>query len=323
MATAEDSAGLVLGIDGGGSRCTAVVAREARAFDAAPAILGRGHAGPANPRVAGHDAACQAIADAIRAAFADAGLAQEATAVACLGLAGVGVPADRDAIYGWAERAGIGRRVIVVPDGLVLFADAGAEPWGIVLIAGTGSLALARPRGALLGAAEACDRCGGWGPILGDEGSGHAIGLAALKAAMRAADGRGPDTLLRAAVLRRFVASGPAELVAKIQSPGVGRREIAAVAREALAAAEANDAVATRIVADAATDLAAHVCTLADRGSFAAGGYPLRLAGGLLAGSAAFRQLVVTELAVRNHAPGIVTVVADPAAAAARFAAIA
>ena len=155
MATAEDSAGLVLGIDGGGSRCTAVVAREARAFDAAPAILGRGHAGPANPRVAGHDAACQAIADAIRAAFADAGLAQEATAVACLGLAGVGVPADRDAIYGWAERAGIGRRVIVVPDGLVLFGDAGAEPWGIVLIAGTGSLALARPRGALLGAVDA------------------------------------------------------------------------------------------------------------------------------------------------------------------------
>lgn len=322
MAPAEKPAPYVLGIDGGGSRCTAVVARVDRGFDTAPVILGRGHGGPANPRVTGHDPACTAISTAIMAAFESAGMQPGSVETACLGLAGVGLPADRDAVRAWAERVGVARRVIVVPDGLVLFADGGAEPWGIVLIAGTGSLALARPASAPLTAAAPYERCGGWGPLLGDEGSGYAIGLAALKAAMRFADGRGPDTSLLAAVLRRFMANGPADLVASIQSPLVGRREIAEVARDALAAAEAGDPVATRIVAGAAGDLAAHVQALAHRNSFASDGYPLRLAGGLLAGSAVFRRLVVEALAT-DGAPGSVGVVTDPAAAAARFAMLA
>jgi N-acetylmuramic acid 6-phosphate etherase len=321
MSAGDASAALVIGVDGGGSRCAAVLARPVPGGTGID-VIGRGRGGPANPRVAGHDTARASITAAIAAAFDDAGVAPATVDAACFGLAGVGLAADRDAVLAWATHAGVARRVVVVPDGLLPFADGGPEPWGVVLIAGTGSLALARPRGLPLSAEAAVDRCGGWGPLLGDEGSGHTLGLAALKAAMRAADGRGPDTILRDAVVRRFDAGEPADLVAKLHAAGVGRREIADVAREVLAAADVGDPVATAIVTAAAADLAAHVRTLAERNDFAAGVYPLRLTGGLLAGSPVLRRLVVESLAASGHGPGSVTVVTDPAAAAARFAAL-
>lgn len=318
MHAGERSPGLVLGLDGGGSRCAAVLGRWA---DGWLDVLGRGAGGTANPRVAGHETARESLLTAIHAAFADAGIDACPVAAACFGLAGVGLAADRDAVLAWATHLPVATTVIVVPDGMLPFADGEAEPWGIVLIAGTGSLALARRRGDPLAAESVADRCGGWGPVLGDEGSGYALGLSALKAAMRAADGRGPATILREAVTRRFAVTEPAELVAKLHAPGVGRREIADVAREALAAANVGDAVATALVVGAATDLAVHVRSLVERNEFAAGVFPLRCTGGLLVGSPLLRQFVVEALTASGHQPGSVTVVSDPALAAARFAA--
>lgn len=318
-AEAEDRGPFVLGIDGGGSKCAAVLAR--LLATGGVEIVGRGRGGPANPRVAGHEVARQSIMAAVAQARGDAGLGERVVASACLGLAGVGLPEDRDAVLAWATQTGLAERVVVVPDGLLPFADGAAEPWGVVLIAGTGSLALARPRGTTLSAETAADRCGGWGPLLGDEGSGHAIALAAFKAAMRAADGRGPDTILHAALLKRFGAVRAPELVAGVHAPGVGRREIADAAREVLAAADVGDPVAAAILTSAAADLAEHVRTLADRNSLAPGVYPLRLTGGLLTGSVMLRRLVVESLVASGHEPGSVIVVTDPATAAARFAA--
>jgi len=321
MAAIEGSAGLVLGVDGGGSKSAAVLARRSAATDGDLTILGRGRDGPANPRVIGHDSARASIVAAIRAAFADAGLPRQRVGAACFGLAGVGLPEDRDAVLAWATQEEVADRVVVVADGLLPFADSAADPWGIVLIAGTGSLALALPRGAQLSAATTADRCGGWGPLLGDEGSGYTLALAGLRAAMRAADGRGPETILLAAMQRRFGVERADELVRRVHAPGENRRMIADAAREVIAAADVGDPVAVAILAAAAADLAAHVRTLAERNGFAAGVYPLRLTGGLLTGSATLRRLVVESLAVGGREPGSVIVVADPSVAAARFAA--
>ena len=109
----------------------------------------------------------------------------------------------------------------------------------------------------------------------------------------------------------------------RLHASDVGRREIADVAREVIAAADVGDTVASAIIAAAAADLAAHVRTLALRGEFAAGVYPLRLAGGLLTGAATLRRLLVDSLSASGYEPGSVTVVAEPAVAAARFAALA
>lgn len=321
MPTADHASSFVLGLDGGGSRSVAVLARRPAAAGGMPEIVGRGVGGPANPRVAGHGVARESLATAIAAAGTAAGIEPRGLAAACFGLAGVGLREDRDAVICWAEELGVAGRFVVVPDGLLPFADGAAEAWGVVLVAGTGSLALAVRPGVPLVHDVAFDRCGGWGPLVGDEGSGYAIGVAALRAVMRAADGRGPRTSLDDVVRRRFSAGGPGDLVARLHDGGAGRREVADIARDVLAAAAAADAVAMGIVAAAAVDLAAHVRTLAERNAFAAGRYPLRLTGGLLVGSDMLRSLVVDSLVAGGHAPGGVTVVTDAAAAAARFAA--
>lgn len=320
MAVIDPDVPLVLGVDGGGSRCAAVLARAAAGGRLE--VIGRGIGGPANPRAVGHETARASIMSAVEAAFAAAGPTARPVAAACFGLAGVGLATDRDAVFEWATQVPIADRMLVVADGMLPFADDAAEPWGVVLIAGTGSLALARPRGAPLTAEAEADRCGGWGPLLGDEGSGHAIALAALKAAMRSADGRGPPTIMLEAFLRRFDSARAADLVARVHAPGVGRREIAAAAREAVAAAELGDPVAVTIMTATAADLALHVRTLVDRNRFAPGVYPLRFTGGLLTTSPLLGRLVADSLAATGHAPGTVTVVTDPAMAAGRFAAL-
>jgi N-acetylmuramic acid 6-phosphate etherase len=307
---------LVLGIDGGGTRCTAVIATvpESRAGDTSLSILGRGVAGPANPRVAGFDAAQANLTSAVAAARTAAGIGGTRLAAACLGLAGVGRAEERDRMTAWARETLSADHVAVITDAEILFAAGTLPAWGIVLIAGTGSLALGR---AERGATE---RCGGWGPLLGDEGSGYSIALAGLRAAARMADGRGPATALSAALQQRLGAVSPADLVARVHDPASSRDRIAALATDVVAAATAGDGVAEQIVAGAAGELAHLVATLATRLGLAAGAYPLRLAGGLLCQAPTMRDALLAGLASAGAAPGNVFVVDDPAAAAARMA---
>ena len=101
------------------------------------------------------------------------------------------------------KRIGYKARVLVVNDALVaLEAGAPGEP-GVVIISGTGSIAYGR------NAAGEAARSGGWGYVLGDEGSGYWIGRAALRAVLREADERGPKTALTPLLLEHFgVAAG-------------------------------------------------------------------------------------------------------------------
>lgn len=307
---------LVLGVDGGGTRCTAVVAAGPGASEphAPLTILGRGAAGPANPRVAGFAAAQANLAAAIAGAREAAGIGAVRLAAARLGLAGVGRAEERTRMMAWAAEAVDADDVAVVTDAEILFA-AGTQPaWGLVLIAGTGSLALGRTD------TGAVERCGGWGPLLGDEGSGYWIALAGLRAAARMADGRGPATALLATFQRRLGAAAPGDLASRVHDAAWGRDRIAALAADVVLAATAGDGVAQRIVAEAVEELAALVATLVRRLGLAAGGYPLRLAGGLLCHAPALRGPLLERLAAAGVAPAETLVVDDPAAAAVRMA---
>ncbi len=104
MSAGDASAALVIGVDGGGSRCAAVLARPVPGGTGID-VIGRGRGGPANPRVAGHDTARASITAAIAAAFDDAGVAPATVDAACFGLAGVGLAADRDAVDAATARA--------------------------------------------------------------------------------------------------------------------------------------------------------------------------------------------------------------------------
>ena len=127
-----------------------------------------------------------------------------------LGLAGVDRPEDRALFEGWAAGRFGGAPVVIANDAELVLAAGTPDGWGIALISGTGSIVFGRsPHGEMA-------RAGGWGHILGDEGSGYAIGVEALRAVMRAFDGRGPATALTDAVLLHWSLKTPPDLVGRV-----------------------------------------------------------------------------------------------------------
>src|SRR5512136_2682153 len=239
---------LLLGIDGGGSKTVALLA------DLDGRVLGRGTGGPSNYQVVGIQAAEVALNESIRAAFADAGLAPCAPRAICLGLSGVDRPADQSVIRDWVNAEMPGTPAAIVNDAELVLAAGTPEGWGVALICGTGSIAYGRsPAGRMA-------RAGGWGYLLGDEGSGYAIGLAALRAVLRGYDGRGPQTALTEAILGLpgWKLAEPSELVTRVYQgkPGAKPRrienaEVASLATLVEATAGTGDAVAAGILAEA------------------------------------------------------------------------
>src|SRR6187401_714303 len=131
-----NDSGIVLGIDGGGTKTVAWLAPLHEGDQSV--ISGRGQAGPGNPRAAGFDTAQANIEGAIGAAFADACLPRRTVAAACFCLAGAGRPAEQERITAWATACGIASSVRVTGDAEPILAAAASDVRGIALICGTG-----------------------------------------------------------------------------------------------------------------------------------------------------------------------------------------
>ena len=304
---AED---LVLGIDGGGTRTVAMLARSRP--NGTWHILGRGEAGPSNRQAVGTATALSALDAATEAAFAAAGKPRMPVRVACLGLAGAGRKNDQEVVREWAARAKLGATVDVIEDAALLLAAGTPEGWGVAVVAGTGSMAFARASDGRTA------RAGGWGPLLGDEGSGYAIALAGLRAAARAADGRAPATPLTDRLLAACGLTRAEELIGVVYRGG-DRATLAALAPVVLEAAEAGDRVAAEIVTTAATELSAAAAAAARQLGLSAA-FPVALAGGLLASSLAYRERFLRALTDRGLTADPVTIVTEPAEGAVRLA---
>lgn len=278
---------LVIGVDGGGTKTVAWLATVGSADSSE--VLGRGIAGPGNPRAVGFDAAQVNIEAAIEAAFADAKSPRRPTAAACLALAGAGRPDEQQRIAAWASGRAIARQVIVCGDAEPILAAASSENVGVVLIAGTGSLAWGR------NAAGKTARTGGWGYLLGDEGSGYSIALAGLRAAVRAADGREPATVLLPRFLQALSIAQPEDLIAAVYSPEMTRRRVAELAGVVFESATI-DAAAESIVEQAVSELAGHVATLVSQLWHPGANYMVALAGGLLLNQRDYREQVTRKI---------------------------
>lgn len=260
----------VIGIDGGGSTARAAV------VDQGLAVLGQARDGTANPNVAGREQAALTIQAALRAAIMDAGLSPEQIGAVGIGVAG----ADAAHSEAWLREvtAGVLPDVVVVPssDHEIALTGAHGERRGILVLAGTGSLAC--------GANAAGDyvKVGGWGYLLGDEGSGYWLGLEGLRAVVRAADGRGAATSLSAALLERLGLPDALALIAWLYRAAVPRNaEAAALAALVLQQAEQGDTAASSIVEAAANELAQAARTAQRRLNDEP--LPVAFAGGLLA----------------------------------------
>jgi N-acetylmuramic acid 6-phosphate etherase len=273
---------ILLGIDGGGSKTRALIAdRDLR-------LLGSATTGSSNMQVVGLPAATAAIVAATEAALAAAGLAEAQPAAICLGLAGAGRPAERAQILAWAEGRWPGRPCAVVSDVEPVLAAGTPEGWGVALIAGTGSVCLGRaPDGR-------SQQVGGWGYLLGDEGSGYDLALRALRLATRTADGRAEAHSLLAAVLGHFALDAPQALVRHIYGGDTSPASIARLAATVVALAQAGEAHAAALLDESAVHLALMATTAARRLALQAP--PLALAGGLMGSSAGLRQRIAAHL---------------------------
>jgi N-acetylglucosamine kinase-like BadF-type ATPase len=279
-----------LGFDVGGST-TVCVAGDASAS------LGRGVAGPGNPTLVGIEGFRSAILEAAEAA--QEGLSAAPISAAWLGVAGSERPGCRAELLAVARTALRAERVEISHDARLLLAAADVDH-GIGLVSGTGSSAYGRSAdGAEVSA-------GGWGHLLGDEGSGYDIAVRALRAVTSAIDGRGPDTVLVRLLTERLGASEPAQLRERSYPPA-SVTAIAALATTVLAAAD-EDAVAGSILDSAADDLVALVDGCASRLAAGPGArvVPVVLAGGLLGPGSALYRRVVARLAARSGAYDVV-----------------
>jgi N-acetylglucosamine kinase-like BadF-type ATPase len=231
-----------LGIDGGQSSTTALIG------DETGRILGRGEGGPSNHAATeeGRGRLERAINGSVKAALAEAGLDSSIRfAAACCGMSGG--PEDKRAIL---EALLSADTLIVTNDAAIALAGATPSGRGIIVIAGTGSMAFARNQ------ADETARAGGWGYLFGDEGSAFDIARQALRAALRMEEGWGPGTVLRAKLLQAGGAKNANELMHRFYAPDWPRDRIAALAPLVDAAAEAGDQEAAEILRYAALQLA-------------------------------------------------------------------
>lgn len=294
-------AAVVIGVDGGGTATRALVLDRTGAelawHEGAAALVGK----PGQP------VDIEAIAATVEAAARAAGLKLPAAAL-CAGLAGVGREPDRAAVEQALRSRGLARAVRVTTDGKAGLFDAFEDGPGLLLIAGTGSVAWGRAEDGR----EA--RVGGWGLLLGDEGSAYDIALRALRAAARAADGRGPGTPILSRVTDHLGLTAPGDLIAWVAA--ATKAEIAGLAPLVCEIARA-DPTAEEIVAGAVAALAAHVETLVRALAPWRGAPRLALAGGLLLPDRPLRERLIAAVGSRwpvRDRP------ADPARGAARLA---
>lgn len=273
---------IFIGIDGGGTHSTAV------AYNGEGRELARLQGGAGLVRSTAPTAGAAALADLAERVLHSAGLAPPATSLCCA-LAGAGRQEDRIAIAAALQREAIAGRIRIATDAEAAFHDAFGSGPGILLIAGTGSIALGRNT-----CGSQLTRVGGWGTLLGDEGSGYAIGRAALRACVRMHDGRQGATPLLPATLANLGLAAAEELIH--WGDAATKREIAALAPLVIAAAEDGDDAARAIADEATSELVGHLTTMIR--SLAPWREPptLAFAGGLIAPSRPLRNRLIRAL---------------------------
>jgi len=256
--------GLFLGVDGGQSSTTAVIG------DQTGRVLGSGRGGPCNHvgKAEGRERFVTAISGSVGAACASAGLNAGSVRFrhAFFGLSGG--PEQRREILETLVKADA---ISITHDGLVALAGAhGGEP-GIITIAGTGSISFGR------NAQGRQARAGGWGYIYGDEGGGFDIVRQAVRASLRAEEGWGPPTSLRARLLEATGEKLADGLLHQLYGSAYPRATVARMAPLVDEAAIEGDAVAREILSGAAQALASY--TAAVRQQLFAPGEAVAIAG--------------------------------------------
>lgn len=285
------------GIDGGGSNLRVVITDET--FTA----VAQAQDTTVNPSSVGRSAAAGRITAALTAALDRAGL--QASQITGVGIGVAGASAEYAADWLREIVRGVLPDSVCVPGSDMEIALVGAHGarCGVLVLAGTGSVALAIDQQGRQA------RAGGWGYLLGDEGGGYWLGLEALRAVTRAADGRAPATVLTDTVLEHLGLESVQAITIWLYAPQVTRtRDVAGLAPLVCACADDDDPVAQGIVRRAADELVILCRTVMNQLDMA--GAPVAFAGGLLTDRTAVQSALCAALGlegppVAKHPPEI------------------
>jgi glucosamine kinase len=241
---------IVIGVDGGGSKTRLIIGTA----DGEQLLTIDGPGSAVAPGRAAHSA--QVIADLVARALGEISLPGAVfPRVLYCGVAGTGREDQNRALRTALDEKELAEEVVVDSDGLIALYDAFEDRAGILLVAGTGSIAYGRsPSGTLV-------RCGGWGPAFGDEGSGGWIGKRALSIVAASSDGREPATALLFPILAATQCEDVQDLIQ--WAAAADARAFASLVPAVFATASMGDPRATALVTLAAEELVLHVRALA------------------------------------------------------------
>ena len=280
---------LLVGVDGGGTRTRVILA------DATGAVLARTEGGASALRPGQEVEAADVIQSLIAAVLEMAERSGTRPAVCVVGVAGAGQERPAQALWSALASRRVADDVAVLADAVIALEDAFGDNAGVLLVAGTGSVAFSRgPDGRL-------ERCGGWGPAVGDEGSAAWLGRRAVGAVAASTDGREPETALAGALLTALELEAMDEVI-----PWASRAvpaDFAALAPVVMQVAAGGDLRANALVSFCVEELVLHVRTLARRCfQDERAAIPVALSGGLLGRGSLVRKRL--EQRLKSAVPG-------------------
>jgi N-acetylglucosamine kinase-like BadF-type ATPase len=285
---------LVLGVDCGGTSTRAVIA------DSEGRVLGLGLSGASNLSESDGQRTAEHIQEAVNSALHHASLKYTQLAAAFVGMAGIGSEAEFAMANSLLDSAGLDTSL--VPRGLdhdlrIALAGGLAGDPGICLIAGTGSSCYGRNTDGTSW------KAGGWGSLLDDRGSACGLGYAALRAAVRIADGRLPSSCLLTDLMKTWNLTIPRDIVTRVYRQNISKSEIAALAPLVINAWTSGDLLAGQIVRDEIQELISMTKAVIENLQMESA--TLCCTGGLIEKSSAYRIEVTGRL--QSKFPGITT----------------
>lgn len=280
----------VVGLDGGGTKTIAEL------FDARGHVLSDARGGPSNFQVIGEDEASRVILDCVAECCSRASVRPADLRAVVAGLTGAGRRGDRLRMIRALKRHSAKRklkikRFKVESDARTALEGAFTGRAGIIVIAGTGSIVFGKDDEGNV------HRAGGWGRLIGDEGSGYAIGREAFRALARIIDGRENGSRLVKLIGDVHRLRTQKEIINALYKKGF---DVASVVPLVLKAAEEHDAVAMRIVHNAADELLDIIAVVAKkmrpRGKVK---LPLVFVGSLLTNDNVYSRLLPRKIQAR------------------------
>lgn len=270
---------LFAGIDGGGTKTVVVL------VDETGVEVSRVQTTTSNAAVVGHDAAGNVLRAALHEALREVDGKTKISA-GWFGLSGSDRPEDHLRLRPFVQDLVIDA---YMTNDAELVLGALPDSVGVAIVSGTGSIAFGR------NADGNRARAGGWGQIIGDEGSGYDFARRMFDAYARDVDGRGPKTALTARLIWRLSLTEPHQLISYVYNSDTSKAEIAKLSHIVVEEADAGDAVAREIIAASARELAITASAVARRLGFQTT-LPLALTGSMLVLVDRFRNLVLDDL---------------------------